>query len=130
MVTQDYTDDSVPRISVGLPVYNGANHVAEAIESVRAQTYQDFELIICDNASTDRTGEICRAIAAVDPRIRYYLNPENLGASGNFRRTFELARGEFFNWLSHDDIVAPTYLERCVDILEQSPSIVLCFSPQ
>ena len=120
-----------PRVSVGLPVYNGADHVAEAIESVLSQTYRDLELVICDNASTDRTQEICRRLAERDSRIRFHRNDENFGATGNFRRTFELAGGEFFNWLSHDDLWAPKYVEQCVGVLEHSPdSVVLCFSPQ
>jgi glycosyltransferase involved in cell wall biosynthesis len=123
--------EGVPRVSVGLPVYNGADHVAEAIDSVLAQTYRDLELVICDNASSDRTEEICRRLAHRDPRVRFYRNDENLGATGNFRRTFELARGEFFNWLSHDDLLAPKYVEQCIGVLEHSPeSVVLCFSPQ
>ena len=123
--------ESVPRVSIGLPVYNGDDHLAEAIESVLSQTYQDFELIVCDNASTDRTEEICRKYAAQDPRIRYHRNPENIGATGNFRRTFELASAEFFNWLSHDDLLGPKYLESCLALFDRSPSsVVLCFSPQ
>ncbi|HXZ86395.1 MAG TPA: glycosyltransferase family 2 protein [Myxococcota bacterium] len=123
--------EPAPRVSIGLPVYNGEDHVAEAIESVLAQTYRDLELVICDNASTDRTEEICRELAASDARIRFHRNAENLGATGNFRRTFELARGEYFNWLSHDDILGAKYVERCVDVLDHSPeSVVLSFSPQ
>lgn len=117
-----------PRVSIGMPVYNGEEHLAAAIESALAQTYRDFELILCDNASTDRTEEICRWFAGLDLRIRYHRNPENLGASGNFRRALELARGEFFKWLAHDDLLAPTYLERCVETFDESPaSVVLCF---
>jgi glycosyltransferase involved in cell wall biosynthesis len=117
-----------PRVSIGMPVYNGEIHVVKAIESVLSQTFSDFELIICDNASTDRTEEICREYAARDPRVRYHRNAGNLGASKNFSRTFELSRGEFFKWFAHDDILAPTYIERCIDKFEQSPpSVVLCF---
>jgi len=90
---QEHTADLKSRVRVDLPVYNGADHIAEAAESVTAQTYRDFELIVCDNASMERTGEVGRGIATRDPRICCYRNPENLGASGNFRRTFELARG-------------------------------------
>ena len=117
-----------PRVSIGLPVYNGEDHVAEAIESVLSQTFRDFELIICDNASTDRTEGICRGFAARDRRIRYYRNAKNLGAAKNFNRTFELSRGEFFKWFAHDDVIAPTYLQRCVETLDQcGPNVVLCF---
>ncbi|WP_081689116.1 glycosyltransferase family 2 protein [Inquilinus limosus] len=113
------------RVSIGLPVYNGENYIAEAINSVLAQTYADFELVICDNGSTDRTEEICRRYADADPRIRYHRNPRNLGASANFGRTFELATGEYFRWLAHDDVLAPTYLERCVAALDREPDAIL-----
>ncbi|MGK9168536.1 glycosyltransferase family 2 protein [Inquilinus limosus] len=118
-------DNQRHRISIGLPVYNGENYLAEAISSVLAQTYTDFELIICDNASSDRTEEICRRYAEADPRIRYHRNPRNLGASANFRRTFELATGEYFRWLAHDDVLAPEYLERCVAALDREPDAIL-----
>src|SRR5690242_6344650 len=99
-----------PKVSIGLPVYNGERFLAEAIDSVLAQTFTDFELIISDNASTDRTPEICKAYAEKDSRIRYYRNEENQGASWNFNRVFELSRGMCFQWLAHDDYIAPGFL--------------------
>jgi glycosyltransferase involved in cell wall biosynthesis len=113
------------KVSIGLPVYNGENYIAQAIDSVLIQTYTDFELVICDNGSTDRTEEICRRQAEADPRIRYHRNSENLGASANFRRTFELATGEYFRWLAHDDVLAPQYLDRCVAALDREPDAIL-----
>jgi glycosyltransferase involved in cell wall biosynthesis len=115
-----------PCVSIGLPVYNGENFLEAAIASLLAQTFTDFELIISDNASSDRTEEICRTYAAQDPRIRYSRNPENIGAAENFNRVVELARGEYFKWAAHDDICAPTFLEFCVEVLEDDPSLVLC----
>jgi glycosyltransferase involved in cell wall biosynthesis len=115
-----------PRVSIGLPVFNGQNFVSQAIGSILAQTYNDFELIISDNASTDRTEAICREYAASDRRIRYYRNARNLGAAANFNRTFELASGEYFKWAAHDDMLAPEYLERCVAALDAHPDAVLC----
>src|SRR5215207_1517689 len=109
----------LPRVSVGLPVYNGENYLAEAIDSVLAQTYQNFELIISDNASTDSTEEICRDYAARDRRIRYFREPQNRGAAWNFNHTFELARGEYFKWVAHDDVIGPQYLARTVDQLDR-----------
>jgi len=117
-----------PKISIGLPVYNGRHLVAEAIESILGQTYRNFELIICDNASTDDTGAICQRYAAGDPRIRYHREPVNIGASANFNRTFELATGRYFKWAAHDDVLEPTYLEKCIGMLEQHPDAVLCQS--
>ncbi|MEB3181782.1 MAG: glycosyltransferase [Nostocaceae cyanobacterium] len=117
-----------PRVSIGLPVYNGAKYISEAIESILNQTYTDFELIICDNASTDETSEICQQYALSDNRVRYYRNPTNLGAIQNSNLVFELSRGEYFKWSAHDDMIAPTYLARCVEIMDTDPSVVLCHS--
>lgn len=115
-----------PQVSIGLPVYNGENFLAAAIESILAQTFQDFELIICDNASTDQTEAICRHYAAQDDRIRYYRNDRNLGAAPNYNRTFDLATGQYFKWAAHDDLCGPTFLEACVAVLDQDPGVVLC----
>lgn len=121
--------DPPPKVSVGLPVYNGERYLVEAIESILAQTYANFELIVSDNASTDRTEEIVRHYAALDPRIRYFRQAVNLGAAPNFNRVFELAEGsKYFKWAAHDDWIAPTFLEECVGQLEQNPDAVLCQS--
>jgi len=119
--------DHKPRVSIGLPVFNGENYLEKALDSILAQTYSDFELIISDNASTDRTAEICRAYAAKDERIRYFRNETNLGAAKNFNRVFELSSGEYFKWAAHDDLCTPGYLERCVEILDREPDVVLCY---
>lgn len=116
-----------PRISIGLPVYNGEDLVAPEVESLLAQTYTDFELIISDNASTDRTGEICRGFAARDPRVRYYRNDSNIGLVRNYNRTLELATGEFFKWCAHDDVHLPRYLEKCLPPLERDPEVILSY---
>jgi glycosyltransferase involved in cell wall biosynthesis len=115
-----------PRVSIGLPVFNGEEYLAETLDSILAQTYSDFELIISDNASTDGTQEICRAYAARDRRIRYFRNETNLGAAKNYNRVFELSSGEYFKWAAHDDLYAPEYLERCVEVLDREPSVVIC----
>jgi len=117
-----------PRVSIGMPVYNGENYLEESLNSIVAQTFEDFELIISDNASTDRTEEICKAYAAEDRRIRYYRNEQNLGPARNYNRVFELAKGEYFKWTAHDDLLAPEYLERCVEVLDRNPELVLCYS--
>jgi glycosyltransferase involved in cell wall biosynthesis len=122
------SDLTAPLVSVGLPVYNGQNFVDDAIRSVREQSLSDFELIISDNASTDRTAEICQDHAASDPRIVYLRNATNLGAAPNYNRTFFKARGRYFKWLAHDDVMGPEYLERTVGALEARPEAVLCNS--
>jgi glycosyltransferase involved in cell wall biosynthesis len=117
-----------PKVSIGLPVYNGQRYLREALDSILGQTYRDFELIICDNASTDETAAICAGYAAHDSRIRYHRQPHNVGATANFNRTFALARGAYFKWAAHDDVLAPTFLEKCVAALDQAPDAVLCQS--
>ena len=118
----------MPRVSIGLPVYNGENFIRDALDSILAQSYDDFELIISDNASTDGTQAICRDYAARDQRIRYYCNRVNLGAAKNFNRVLALASGEYFKWAAHDDVLDPSYLAKCVTALDSDPSIVLCHS--
>ncbi|WGF88591.1 glycosyltransferase family 2 protein [Marinivivus vitaminiproducens] len=117
----------MPKITVGLVVYNGADYVAQAIRSVLAQTFDDFELIILDNASSDGTEAICRELAATDPRIRYERRPENVGVARNFNGCIERARGQYLQWLCHDDLVAPTFLERTVAVLDERSDVVLAF---
>jgi glycosyltransferase involved in cell wall biosynthesis len=115
-------------ITIGVPVYNGGEMLAEMLQSLREQTYPSFRVIICDNASTDGTAETCRRFAAADPRFVYHRNPTNIGAAPNFNRVFELGRSTpYFKWAAHDDIYAPTFLERCVELLEQDPTAVLAY---
>jgi glycosyltransferase involved in cell wall biosynthesis len=117
-----------PRVSIGLPVFNGENYLAAALDSIHDKTFGSFEVVICDNASTDGTEEICRRYAAHDRRVRYHRNEMNLGASANFNRTFELSIGTYFKWAAHDDLIAPTYLERCVAALDSEPDAALAQS--
>jgi glycosyltransferase involved in cell wall biosynthesis len=117
-----------PRVSIGMPVFNGEKYIKEAIDSLLAQTYQDFELIISDNASTDQTRQICREYATKDNRIHYYRNEKNLGVPRNFNRVFELSKGELFKWAAHDDVHATEYLRKCVSVLDEDPSVILCHS--
>lgn len=116
-----------PCVSIGVPVYNGESFLAKALDSILAQTFEDYEVIISDNASTDGTAEIARRFAAEDARIRYYRSPKNLGAAKNFNRVFELSSGRYFRWLAADDVCAPDFLARFVDILENDPSAVLAY---
>lgn len=116
-----------PRVSIGIPVYNGENYIREALDSILAQTFQNFELVISDNASTDATEEICKEYLAKDARVRYYRNGRNMGATWNNNRVFELSQGEYFKWAAHDDVCAPDFLEKCVEALDQDSSIVLSY---
>lgn len=116
------------RLSIGLPVYNGEDHIADAIRSFQDQTFDDFEIIVSDNASEDDTEKIVRQLADDDPRIRYCRSEVNVGANRNYNRTFALSTGELFKWAAHDDTVEPTYLARCVEVLDRDPSVVLVHS--
>lgn len=126
MGEQPVTEDKRPLVSIGLPVYNGHNYLAGAVESMLGQTLRDFELVICDNASTDRTQAICEEFARRDNRVRYFRNERNLGAGPNYDLSFERSRGTFFKWAAHDDLLAPDYLEKAVACLERNPDAVLC----
>jgi glycosyltransferase involved in cell wall biosynthesis len=116
-----------PRVSVGMPVYNGERHLHAAIESILGQTFQDLELIISDNASTDATESICREYAAKDPRVRYHRQPKNLGVSENYNAAFRLARGPYFKWASSNDICDRRFLETCAQELDRHPEAVLAY---
>ena len=127
MLSQKVRDSNMnsPTVTIGLPVFDGENFIREAINSVLVQTYSDFELIIRDNASTDQTEAICRELAEKDSRVRYIRNTHNIGAGPNFNGLVELARGRYFKWLAHDDLLAPTFLARCIDALEGERAAVL-----
>lgn len=114
-----------PLISIGLPVYNGERHIRQALDSLLAQNYGDFELIISDNASTDETQQICLEYAARDERIRYYRNERDMGGTWNFNRVFELSAGEYFMWAAHDDYYDRRYLGACLKAFGISDAIVL-----
>lgn len=118
---------SIPSVAIGLPVYNGAPYLAEAIGSILAQTHDDLCLIISDNASTDTTEEVCRA-AASDPRVVYERQEANRGAAWNYNRTFALARSPYFKWAAADDLLAPTCVERCYEMLANAaPTVVMVY---
>jgi len=122
------TTNRTPRLGIGLPVYNGATYLAEAIEALLGQTYEDFELIISDNASTDATEDICRQYAAQDARIRYIRQPRNIGGLLNHNVVFEYCRSELFKWAADDDLYGRELVERCVAALDEHPDVVLAHS--
>src|SRR5262245_47444604 len=117
-----------PRLSIGLPVCNGEDLLPEAIEALLGQSYKDFELIISDNASTDRTAEICRGYEERDSRVHYIRQSRNIGMVPNHNFLVRVARGEFFKWASYDDLYARDFLQRCVDALDKHPEAVLAHS--
>lgn len=120
-------DVSKPRVTVGIPVYNGEKYLGKTIESVLAQTFSDLELIISDNGSTDRTKEIAQSYAARDPRVRYVRSEANRGAAWNYRHLFELSQGEYFRWAPSDDLFATDSVAECVAALDANPDAALCY---
>jgi glycosyltransferase involved in cell wall biosynthesis len=116
-----------PLVSIGLPVYYGKKYIKQAIDSILNQTYRNLELIISDNASVDGTYEICESFSRKDRRIRLSRNEKNLGAAPNYNKVFHLATGKYFKWACYDDLLAPEFIEKCVEVLEQRPDVVLCY---
>lgn len=117
-----------PLVTIGLPVYNGEKLLTRALDSLLAQTFDDYEILILDNASTDRTGEIALEYAQRDSRIRYERNENNIGSTPNYNLVASKATGKYFRWHACDDLVFPTYLEKTVPLLEDNPESILAFS--
>ena len=115
------------QVSIGIPVFNGERYLEQSMRSICEQTYGDFELLIYDNASTDRTAEISRDYLARDKRIRYFRNETNIGAPANFNRVFQLCRGRYHKWSTADDLLDRTLLAKSVEVLEREPEVVLCY---
>lgn len=116
-----------PLVSIGIPVYNGERYLEQTIDSILAQTYSNFELIISDNGSIDRTQEICEKYVSKDKRIKYHRNEKNLGAAPNYNLVFELSSGKYFKWADYDDLLAPEFISKCVDVLNNYPDAAVCF---
>ncbi len=120
--------NAAPRLTVGLPVFNGASYLAQSLDALLGQSYADFELIISDNASTDDTPEICRDYAARDPRVSYFRQPHNIGLAPNHNFVADKAVGELFKWASNDDLYGRDLLKLCVAALDEYPHVVLAHS--
>jgi len=118
---------SPPRVTVGVPVYNGERYLATTLDSLLNQTFEDFVILIGDNASTDGTEEIARHIAQLDARVSYVRHTQNLGAAANYNRLFEATSTEYFRWSAADDMSAPRFLEACVQVLDADASVALAY---
>ena len=118
----------MPRVSIAVPAYNCERYIARCLRSLLAQTFQDFEIIVSDNASTDRTADICDEIACTDSRVRVVRRPDNIGGPSNFRYVYTLCSGELHKWSTADDYWDPRYLEVCVRELDRRPDVVLCYT--
>lgn len=117
----------MPGLIVGMPVYNGSAHIAKALDSLLAQTYTDFALIISDNCSTDDTEEICREYERRDERVRFTKRETNRGATANYNGLVNMAEAEYFKWASSNDICKDTFFAKCISALEHNPNAVLCY---
>jgi glycosyltransferase involved in cell wall biosynthesis len=115
----------MPKLSIGIPVFNGQEFLPELLDGLLGQTFRDFEILICDNASSDCTPQICCEYKRRDSRIHFIRNERNLGALANYNRVFELSAAPFFKWAAHDDLHHVTYLDTCVRLLEENPDIIL-----
>lgn len=129
-MTQERAEEkrAEPMISFGIPVRNGAQFIGRALESIEAQDYPHFEVVVCDNQSTDETGDIVKGFARRDSRFRYHLNETNIGQLENFNRVFELSRGRYFRWVGVDDWLEPSCARRCVETLEANPDCIGVFT--
>ncbi len=117
--------ESLPLVSAGIPVFQGENFLDETLQALRAQDYPNLEIVVCDNASTDRTAEIVERHAAEDPRVRLIVNDVNIGAASNYNKVFAVARGEYFAWNAHDDLSSPGFFRRGVMVLNASSDAVV-----
>jgi glycosyltransferase involved in cell wall biosynthesis len=119
---------SKPTVSIGMPVYNGAKYIRQAVESLLSQSFTDFQVLVCDDGSADETVAICRQYAAQDSRVRVLVNEQRLGGAKNFNHAFELSSGKYFMWAAQDDWFHSTYIEKCLAKLENSPNAVMALS--
>lgn len=117
-----------PRVTIGVPVYNGARYIEDSLNSLIAQDYDSMEIVVSDNASTDDTADVVLAASAKDPRIRLVRQSTNRGGVWNVNHLIDLANGEFFKWAYYDDLCAPTFVSSCVEALDDAgPGAVLSY---
>lgn len=115
-------------MTIGVPVYNGADYLERALSSLANQTYPDIRVLISDNASTDETEEIARSFVASDPRFEYWRNDSNIGAVPNYDKVFYAATSPYFKWAAHDDWIEPRFVEACVEALDANPTASLAYT--
>jgi len=127
-MTHDTKHHIGPLVSIGLPVFNGELYLRQALDSILGQSYRNIEVIVADNASTDRTQEIIAEYMENDGRIKFHGSATNKGAAWNYNRTFHLSTGKYFKWAAHDDLLHTNYVLECVRVLEDHPNTVLCHS--
>jgi glycosyltransferase involved in cell wall biosynthesis len=117
-----------PLVSIGLPVYNGKHYISATLKSLVEQSYENIEIIISDNASTDNSLELCHRYAKKAKRINIFEQRKDFGAAYNYNYVFRKSRGQYFKWAAHDDLCAPDLIEKCVSVLEENMDSVLCYT--
>ena len=116
-----------PLVSIGMVAYNGDEFIRQTLDSLLAQTYENFELIISDDMSTDKTQDICLEYLARDERIKYKRNDVNIKEVRNTNQVFNMSTGDYFMWVADHDLYDKKFISRCVEILDNDPSVVLCY---
>ncbi len=114
-------------VSIGLPVFNEERFLSQTLDSLLAQDYSNLEIIICDNASTDKTGEIAQEYARKDSRIKYHLNESNIGGTRNFNKVFLLSSGEYFMWAGGHDLYDKSFVCKCLNMFKVENKVVLVY---
>lgn len=117
-----------PLVTVGVPIFNAEEFIEDRITSFINQTYENLEIIISDNASTDKIQEICELFRKKDSRIKYVRQEKNMGATWNFSHVLEIANGKYFTWAAADDLILPEFFERIIPILENNNNVSCCCS--
>ncbi len=115
---------NVPEVTVGLPIFNEEDRIADCLADLQRQTLTNFNIVVFDNCSTDRTAEIVATFAGDDPRIKTFRHSENVGIVRNFKAVLEACDTTYFKWLAADDRIDPQYLERCLAVFRKDPTVV------
>ena len=118
----------IPIVSIGIPVYNSEKYLEETLKSILSQGFQDFEIIISDDGSTDSTPTICREYEKKDSRVHYYASEINYGPGWNYNHVLDLCTGKYFKWQAQDDLLRPDFLEKCVEVLDTCSDVILVYS--
>jgi glycosyltransferase involved in cell wall biosynthesis len=118
---------TTPKVTIGVPVYNGQKYIRFTLDSLVKQTLHDIEIIVTDNCSTDSTPQIVAEYAARDPRVKYVRNEVNVGPARNYNKSLDLATAPYFKWNPADDVCAPDFLEKCVKALDEDPTVVVAY---
>lgn len=116
-----------PKVSIGLPVFNGEKWLGDTLDNLLSQTYSNLEVIISDNASTDATQNISNAFVSMDKRVRLLVNRENMGLANNYNKAFNCSSGVYFKWSTASDVCDKDFIRKCVEVLNKRTDVVLCY---